>query len=268
MSTKEYHIQLSAEDVGKYAIIPGDPKRVEKIAHFLEKPYGIGTNRGYTTQGGYLEGEKVTVISSGIGGPTTAIAVEELYKIGVRTMIRVGTCGGMQSYIPNGAVVIPSGVVRGGRTGEDYVPPEYPAVPHPEVLYALMQSAQRLNSPHFVGITHCKDAFFKEEPDLMPNSEGIKNYWKVLRKANVLCSEMESDTLFVISSIRGIRAGAVFAVIGSVEGASIGMIAGIEAAIQVAVEALRSIIRKDIQSQTTTEVKPITIHKKKKVLRQ
>jgi uridine phosphorylase len=245
MIQKEYHINLGAEDIGKYVLTPGDPKRVEKIASFLEKPGYVGSNREYTTYCGYLAGEKITVISSGIGGPSTAIAIEELYKIGAHTVIRIGTCGSIQPYIQNGSLIIPTGVVRGGKTGEEYLPPEYPAVPHPDVLYSLLQSAKKTQNPAYVGITHCKDAFFKEDPEIMPNTEGVKNYWKTMRKANVLCSEMESDTLFVIASIRGMRAGAIFSAIGSVEGMPISAIVGIEAAIQVAVDALRILIEHD-----------------------
>lgn len=245
MLQKEYHINLGPEDVGKYVLTPGDPKRVEKIASFLEKPMYVGTNREYTTYCGYLEGEKITVISSGIGGPSSAIAVEELYKIGVQTIIRIGTCGSIQPYIQNGSLVIPTGVVRGGKTGEEYLPPEYPAVPNPDVLFALLQSAKNSHHPVYVGITHCKDAFFKEEPEIMPNTEGVKNYWKMMRKANVLCSEMESDTMFLIASIRGMRAGAIFSAIGSVEGMPISAVVGIEAAIQVAVDSLRILIKRD-----------------------
>ena len=245
MSEKEYHINLAPEDIGKYVLTPGDPKRVEKIAHFLDRSYYVGSNREYTTYCGYLEGELVTVISSGIGGPSLAIAIEELHKIGAHTVVRIGTCGSMQPHIQTGSVIVPYGIVRGGKTGEEYLPPEYPAVPHPDVLYALLESAKSSKNPVYSGITHCKDAFFKEEPDLMPNTEGVKNYWKMFRKANVLCSEMESDTMFVVASIRGMRAGAVFCAIGSVEGSPITAIVGVEAAIQVAVEGLRIVIKRD-----------------------
>jgi uridine phosphorylase len=258
MIEKEYHINLSSEDIGKYVLMPGDPKRVEKIAGFLDNPVFVGTNREYTTYLGYLQGERVTVISSGIGGPSAAIAVEELHNIGAHTIIRIGTCGSMQPEIKNGSLIISSGSVRGGKTGEEYLPAEYPAVPHPQVLQALVDSSTETKHPVYVGITHCKDAFFKEEPEKMPDMEGVTNYWRMLRRANVLCSEMESDTLFLLGSLRNMRTGAIFSAIGSVEGLPISAIVGIEAAIQVTVKALSSLILQDKnRKQSSFGITPI-----------
>ena len=247
MSEKEYHIKLSKEDVGKYILMPGDPQRVEKMARYLDDSKYIGSNREFTSYGGYLEGEKVSIVSSGIGGPSTAIAVEELKNLGVHTIIRVGTCGSIQPHIKDGSIIIPSGVVRGGRTGEEYLPNEFPAVPHHDILYSLKKAVKKLDQPAYVGITHCKDAFFKENSEKTLFPEYTRSYWAMLRKANVLSSEMESDTLFLISSIRKIRAGAVFAVIGAIHAekpiTSPGK--GVDSAIEVAVEALRYVIQKD-----------------------
>lgn len=244
MFSKEYYIQLGVEDTGKYVLLTGTPKFVEKIAGLLEKSVFLVSNREFTSYAGYLEDCRVTIISTGTGGPSTAIVVEELHRLGVHTIVYVGTCSTLQPQIKNGSLIIPYGVVRGGGTAHEYLPPWYPAVPHPEVFQALLQCAQKSQNSVYVGITHAKDAFFREDPALMPDSEGVKNYWKVLRKANVLSSEMAGDTLFVIGSLRGIRAGAIFSAIGSAEGAPFAE-TGSDAAIQVGVDALRLLIRQD-----------------------
>lgn len=245
MSNAQYHINLATKDIGKYILMPGDPGRVKKIATFLDESHFVKRHREYTTYQGYLSGERVTVISSGMGGPSTAIAVEELKRIGAHTIIRIGTCGSIQTNIKNGSIIVPYGVFRGGRTALEYLPAEYPAVAHPDVFQALVKSAQSTSATVYTGITHCKDAFFKEEPEEMPDTQGVRNYWHMLRKSNVLSSDMETDTLFVLCSIRGLRAGAVFSAVGAVETTPVIAKKGISNAIHVAVQAMNILIKND-----------------------
>ena len=138
---KQYHINVGSGEVGRYCIVPGDPGRCEKIARFLDEPTHVSTNREYNVWNGKLLGETVTVCSTGIGGPSTAIAVEELAACGADTFIRVGTCGGMSIDVRSGDVVIANGAVRQDGTSREYAPIEFPAVPDFEVLTALADSA-------------------------------------------------------------------------------------------------------------------------------
>ena len=158
----QYHIALDEERIehAEYAILPGDPGRVEKIASFLDHPRKIGQNREYTSWLGYLNGKPVVVMSHGIGGPSTAIAVEELAQLGVRTMIRVGTSGGMQQQVRAGDVVIASGAIRQEGTSKEYLPIEYPAVADFEVTAALRDAAAEWEQPYHIGVVQCKDSFY------------------------------------------------------------------------------------------------------------
>ena len=244
VTMQTYHTQLSNEDVGNYALLVRDSKRAQKVSEFLQKAEMVGQNREFVTYRGLIANERVIAISTGIGGPATAIVVEELHELGVHTIIKVGMCISMQPHITNGAIIIPYGVVRGGKTAHEYIGVEYPAVPHPEILLALKRKGKNRQKPLHLGIIYSKDAFFKDEPEKMPDSEGIKRYWKILRRANVIASEMESDTLFVIAAIREMRAGAVFTAIGPSEDQPPTGV-GIDTAIHVAIEALKEIILKD-----------------------
>ena len=241
-----YHTKLSSEDVGKYALLIRDSGRAQKVSEFFQKAEMVGQNREFATYRGLVANEPVIVISTGIGGPATAIVLEELHELGVHTVIKLGMCISMQPHITNGAIIIPYGVVRGGKTANEYIGAEYPAVPHPDILSALKRKGKNRQKPLHLGIIYSKDAFFKDEPEKMPDSEGIKRYWKVLRRANVIASEMESDTLFVIAAIREMRAGAVFTAIGPTQDLSPTDV-GIDTAIQVAIAALQEIISLDKQ---------------------
>ena len=136
-SGKQYHTGVGPDDIGKYVIMPGDPKRCAKIAEFFDNAELVADVREYVTYTGYLEGEKVSVTSTGIGGPSAAIAIDELAKCGAHTFIRIGTCGGMQEEVLGGDVVIATGAVRMEGTSREFAPIEYPAVPDipPDSLY-------------------------------------------------------------------------------------------------------------------------------------
>jgi len=217
---KMYHINLSKEDLegAKYAILPGDPGRVGSIAKFLENPKKIGQNREYTAYLGTLKDEKVLVISTGMGGPSTAICVEELAQIGITHLIRVGTSGGMQLDVEAGDIVIATGAIRQEGTSKEYLPIEYPAIADLDISIALKETAQDLNLKHHTGVVQCKDSFYgQHSPERMPVSYELENKWNAWLKGGALCSEMETASLFITASTLRLKAGAVLLVIWNQE---------------------------------------------------
>ena len=244
---KQYHIGFDGSHGATYAILPGDPGRVEKIASFLDNPRFHHKNREYTTWLGEINGKTVMVISTGMGGPSTAIALEELYVTGIRNFIRVGTCGGMALPVMGGDVVIATGSIRMEGTTREYVPIEFPAVANLEITNALVQAAKNMGQKWHAGIVHCKDSFYgQHSPDRMPVGYDLKNKWDAWLKAGTLGSEMESAALFVVSQFLGARAGCVLNVVWNQERAKAGMsnphCHDTEAAIKTAVEAVRILI--------------------------
>jgi uridine phosphorylase len=247
-----YHVGLRREQGAGYALLPGDPGRVKAIAGYLEQPRFEAQNREYTTWSGQLGGVRVLVTSTGIGGPSAAIAVEELARIGVHTLIRVGTCGGMQQKVAPGDLVLPTGAVRMEGTSGEYAPLEFPAVPDYAVLRALNEAAVRLDLPHHTGVVHCKDSFYgQHEPEQMPTAPWLQARWEAWKRLGVLASEMETAALFTVSAARGLRAGAVLAAVWNQERdrpALEGAHADAALAIRTAVEAMRILINGDITS--------------------
>ena len=146
VGNEEYHLKIRPGDVGRYVILPGDPGRCEKIARYLEDPRFVASNREYTIYTGTLEGEKVSVCSTGIGGPSAAIAMEELIHCGAECFIRVGTCGGIEENVLGGDLVIATGAIRMEGTGLQYAPVEFPAVADFQVVNALAEAAKELST--------------------------------------------------------------------------------------------------------------------------
>ncbi len=217
--SKQYHIQLEPGDVGRYVLLPGDPGRCEKIAAFFDNPKRIAQNREYTTYTGNLLGEKVSVTSTGIGCPSTAIAVEELIKVGADTFIRVGTSGGMQPGTKTGDIAIVSAAIRDEGTSSHYLPIEYPAVADPDIVLALRQAAQKLNLPYRVGVSHSKDSFYGEtEHERMPRAEYLAARWRAWVAGGAICSEMEAAAIFILAGIHRVRAGGVMMMVAKDEG--------------------------------------------------
>ena len=246
----QYHIQLGKGDVGRYVLLPGDPKRCEKIAAHFDNPVKMADSREYVTYTGYLEGEKVSVTSTGIGGASASIAMEELVKIGADTFIRVGTCGGMQIPVKSGDLVIATGAIRMEGTSREYAPIEYPAVADFHMVQALVQAAEKGKYPYHVGVVQCKDAFYgQHEPETKPVSYELLNKWEAWKRLGCLASEMESAALFVVGNYLRVRVGSIFLVVANQERAKLNMenpvVHDTELAITTAVEALRDIIRKD-----------------------
>ena len=249
---KEYHIQLSKSDIkgARYAIMPGDPGRVEKIAAYLEQPEFLNENREYTSWIGSLEGEKVLVVSHGIGGPSTAIAVEELAELGVDTFIRVGTSGGMQEKVLPGDIINVNGAIRAEGTSQEYVGIEYPAVSDFEVTRAIDDGAEFLKIRHHTGVVHCKDSFYgQHSPKRMPVAGELLSKWECWIRAGALVSEMETAALFTVCASLGVRAGAVMLCIWNQvreeKGYTDQPVYDTDLAIRVAVEGLKRLILKD-----------------------
>lgn len=243
-----YHIGFDDTHGAKYAILPGDPGRVEKIARYLENPRHYHQNREYTTWIGTLEGQSVLVMSTGMGGPSTAIAVEELYKTGVRNFLRVGTCGGMAEKVIGGDVVIATGAIRMEGTTREYVPIEFPAVADLDLINALVQAAKNLGANWHAGIVQCKDSFYgQHDPERMPSGFELEQKWHAWIKAGCLASEMESAALYIVSQILGARAGCILNVVWNQErerrGLSNPHCHDTDLAVQASVEAVRLLIK-------------------------
>ena len=243
----EYHIKLKKGDVGRYVILTGDPGRCEEIANYLDTPSLIASNREYTTYTGYLNGEKVSVTSTGIGGPSAAIAIEELISIGADTFIRVGTSGGMDINVKSGDIVIATGAIRQEGTSREYAPIEFPAVADFSVTSALKESADKLKCESHLGIVQSKDSFYgQHSPWTMPVKNELEDKWNAWIKCGALASEMECAALFTVGQIRKVRVGAVLTVMGNSERRKQNLKEEVckdnSLAIKVAVEAMRSLI--------------------------
>lgn len=248
----QYHINVAEGDIGKYCILPGDPGRCEKIAAYLDNPRHVSTNREYNIYNGELCGETVTVCSTGIGGPSAAIAMEELVACGAHTFIRVGTCGGIALDVKSGDVVVASGAVRQDGTSLEYAPIEFPAVADSDVLFALRQSVRKLNYTLHTGIVQAKDSFYgQHSPRRMPTSQKLLYQWEAWKRLNVLASEMESGALFTVASYLGVRCGSVFSVVWNQERYDAGLDTDTDEthdtdrAIKVSIEALKQLIHDD-----------------------
>ena len=206
----QFHVQLRPGDVGRYVLLPGDPGRCKLIASYFDNGRFIAQNREYVTYTGTLLGEKVSVTSTGIGCPSTAIAVEELSCIGADTFIRVGTSGGMQPNIKTGDVAVLTGSIRDEGTTLHYMPVEFPAVADLDVVVALREGAKKAGIPFHLGISQSKDSFYGEvEPNRMPVDKRLHERWKAWVAGGAICSEMEASSIFVLSSIYRKRAGGV-----------------------------------------------------------
>ena len=205
-----YHIGITPAQGARAAIICGDPGRVESIAELCDGCAPLASNREYTSFEADLGDERILVMSHGIGGPSTAICIEELYMAGVRTIIRVGTCGGMAKTVKSGDLVIASSAIRAEGTSREYLPIEFPAVADFDVTEALRDEARALSLPYHVGVVHCKDSFYgQHSPERMPVAGELLSKWKAWIAGGALASEMETAALFCVSASLGIRSGAV-----------------------------------------------------------
>ena len=247
---KCYHIQVAPGEVGRYVILPGDPKRCVKIAQYFDDPVQIADSREYVTFTGTLDGVKVSVTSTGIGGPSASIAMEELVECGADTFIRIGTCGGIETSVKGGDVVIATGAVRMEGTSKEYAPIEYPAVASLDVINALVKSAKDMGAEFHTGVVQCKDAFYgQHRPEAMPVSYELLNKWEAFKRMGCLASEMESAALFTVAQFLRVRCGSCFLVVANQERAKLGLdnpqAHDTDRAIRVAIGAIRELIRQD-----------------------
>ena len=247
---RQFHIHCVPGDVGRYCLLPGDPGRCEAIAQWFDQPVHVGMNREYNIYTGTLLGEKVSVCSTGIGGPSASIAMEELHNIGADTFLRVGTCGGIDLDVRSGDVVVATGAIRFEHTSREYAPIEYPAVANFEVTTALVQAARALGKRTQVGVVQCKDAFYgQHSPSRMPVSYELLNKWEAWKRLGVKASEMESAALFVVADALKCRCGSCFHVVWNQEREAAGldqeMSEDTTAAVEVGVEALKLLIQAD-----------------------
>ncbi|MGL5579941.1 MAG: uridine phosphorylase [Cetobacterium sp.] len=220
----QFHIGIKNGDVGKYVILPGDPKRCEKIASYLENAEKIADLREYTTYTGYLNGVKVSVTSTGIGGPSAAIALQELVDAGADTFIRLGTCGGMDLKVEGGDLIVATGAVRMEGTSKEYAPIEFPAVANYEIVNALVEAANEKKAKFHVGVVQCKDSFYgQHEPENMPISYELLGKWKAWMQMGCLGSEMESAALFTVANYLKVKCGTILLAVANQERAKAGL---------------------------------------------
>ena len=246
----QFHIHCAEGDVGRYCILPGDPGRCAAIAAYFDDPVQVAYNREFNVWTGALLGEKVTVCSTGIGGPSAAIAMEELAAIGADTFVRTGTCGGIALPVQSNDLVIATGAVRMEGTSREYAPIEFPAVPHYEVLTALVDAAKEMGHPWHAGVVQCKDSFYgQHSPGRMPVSYELEAKWEAWKRLGVLASEMESAALFTVAAALGVRCGSAFHVIWNQEREKAGLdqkeSEDVELSVRLSVEAVKKLIRRD-----------------------
>lgn len=246
----QYHIHCKPGDIGRYVFLPGDPGRCESIAALFENPIHIGMNREYNVYTGYLMGERVSVCSTGIGGPSAAIAMEELAALGANTFIRVGTCGGIDLNVLPGDVVVATGAIRYEHTSLEYAPIEFPAVPDFDVSAALKAAADDLGYCVHMGVVQCKDSFYGQHcPEKSPVAYDLLQKWESWKRLGVKASEMESAALFVVASALGVRCGSCFHVVWNQErekaGLHMPMTEDTTGAIRVGIEAMKRLILAD-----------------------
>ena len=248
---KQFHIHCTEGDVGRYVFLPGDPGRCESIAAHFDNPVHVGMNREYNIYTGTLLGQKVSVCSTGIGGPSAAIAMEELTAIGADTFIRIGTCGGIDLDVMPGDIVVATGAIRYEHTSMEYAPIEFPAVPSLDVAMALKSASEDLGYHTHTGVVQCKDSFYGQHaPERSPVYYELQQKWESWKRLGVKASEMESAALFVIASALGVRCGSCFHAIWNQEreklGMSMPMTEDTSGAVRVGIEAMKRIIAADL----------------------
>ena len=245
-----YHIHCAKGEVGRYVIMPGDPGRCPSIAALFDDAHLVARNREYTTYTGTLLGEKVSVCSTGIGGPSAAIAMEELHQLGADTFIRTGTCGGIDLPVRSGDIVVATAAIRYEHTSREYAPIEFPAVADLDVTNCLVQATRNLGYPLHTGVVQCKDSFYgQHSPEASPVYYELQQKWESWKRLGVKASEMESAALFVVAAALGVRCGSCFHVVWNQEREKAGldqtMSEDTTASVKVAVEALKLLIQQD-----------------------
>jgi uridine phosphorylase len=245
--SKKYHVGLARGEVGDYVLVPGDPARTEVIARFLDGAKEVAFSREYRTFTGSVDGVPVSTMSTGMGGPSVAIGVEELSELGVHTFLRVGTCGAAQPEIKMGDLVIALGSVRSEGTPNGYIPVEYPAVASLDVVNALVDAAKASGAPYHVGVIRSVDALYSDLlPDSMPRPH-LRDELEMWSRAGVLSNDMETSTLLVVARLRKRRAGTINLCVDELGAGEIHHLdpSYMERMLRVAVDAIRLLIERD-----------------------
>ncbi len=230
MPDRQYHLQISEDDVSGYVLLPGDPGRCSLIAERLEDAHLVAANREFTTWTGTLQGTAVSVTSTGIGGPSAAIAVEELSRLGVHTLLRVGTCGSMQRNVRKGDLVVATAAVRDEGTSRQYLPLAYPAIATPEIVRSMCDALRAGATPYHVGVVQSKDSFYGEmQPESMPVQDQLLESRRAWERSGVLASDMECAAIFIVAAVRRLRAGGILLCINEPPNAV--TLAGLDAAL-------------------------------------
>ncbi len=201
MAKPQKHIRCQVGDIGEYVLIPGDPARAQKIAERLSNAKLISSNREFTVFTGWLDATKVSVCSTGIGGPSASIAIEELARIGGKYFVRVGSAGGRQEEVPIGSLTIATSAYRGDGTSREYAPIAFPAVADITITNALINACKRLSYPYYAGVVYSRDAYYVQDEKLN----------QFLKTAGVVAAEQECATIFVVGAVRRLHVGAILA---------------------------------------------------------
>ena len=247
VTEKKYHVGLGPGDVGDYVLMPGDPFRTPLIAKHLDDAREVAFSREYRTFTGKVDGVPVSAVSSGMGGPSVAIGVEELRELGVHTLLRVGTCGALQSEVKVGDLVVAIGSVRSEGTPDGYVPKEYPAIASLDVVNALVEAAEAKGVPYHVGLMRSVDALYADLlPDQMPRPD-LRGELEMWTRAGVIGNDMETSTLLIVSRLRKVRAGTVCLCVDEVGAGEIHHLdpSYMDRMLDVAVDAIRRLIKRD-----------------------
>lgn len=251
MAERQFHIQCTAEDIGHYVFLPGDPDRVPWIASYLENAQKVAQSREFTTYTGTLDGTRVSVTSTGIGGPSAAIAMEELVALGAHTFLRIGTCGGMQPELVPGTLIVPTGAIRMEGTSQEYMPLAFPAVPDFGLTEHLVCAARAAAYDYHTGVVQCKDSFYgQHSPETMPVAPTLLQNWQAWKAAGTLASEMESAALFTVAAARHVRCATILQMLWNQERQAVvrdkeHAASDMTHAIEVAVAAMRAVIREN-----------------------
>ena len=248
VTEKKYHIGLGPGDVGDYVLVPGDPFRTPLIAKHLDDAKEVAFSREYRTFTGKVDGTFVSAMSTGMGGPSVAIGIEELHELGVHTLLRVGTCGALQPQVKMGDLVIALASVRSEGTPDGYVPKEYPAVGSLHVINALVEAAEAAGAPYHVGVMRSVDALYSDlVPDQMPRPD-LRAELEMWTKSGVLGNDMETSTLYVVGRIRNMRTGTICLCVDEVGAGEIHHLdpSYMDRMLSVAVDAIRRLIKRDV----------------------
>lgn len=249
------HIALTEGEIGRYVFLPGSPERAEKISRYFENPQEVAFHREYRTFTGTLDGVPVCVTSTGIGGPSTAIAMEELYQCGADTMMRVGSCASTSPKLKQGDIMIPNGAIRMESVGSHYLPLEFPAVPDFNMTKELEKAAIKVGYPYQIGVTITKASFYTQtSPETKPVGKELMMRWEMYEKGGAISTSMECAPLFLIGASLGIRTSCVMVSATNCkdyegQGDKQPLTNLEDRAIQVAIEAMRNIIRQDMENE-------------------